>query len=529
MSVLLHHKGSPGFGRRAAILAVAASLLLAACGGGGGGGEGSSAPAEFRIAIGIDPDTLDPAGQTTTTVQNIVDYMVDTLVDIDKDGKLKPGLATDWEVAPDGLSITLTLRQGVTFHDGTPFNAEAVKFSLDRVLDPNVTVPIRGSYTVIQEVEVVDDYTVRLHLSQPSPALMAALSTTMVGIISPASVEEHGNTYTNYQHPVGTGPYVFKEYVPGERVVVEKNPDYWGEEPYYDRVIFQVVPEAATRMSQLLSGQVDMIILPPVSDIPSLQQNPNVEVLLAPSNRTIYIAINNNDEVLSDKRVRQALNYAVDKDAIIQNVLFGAATKLDAPMAPSLFGYCPVGAYEYNPDRARQLLAEAGVENLTLDFIAPTGRYVQDFQAAEAIAGYLEDVGINVTLRTMDWPTYVQNIQQPPDQNDLDLHLLGWAPGYLDAQEQMVQFQLAAHPPNGLATAFYTNPEVEDLLERASREIDVETRADLYCQASRLIMDDAPWIFLWYQSFPIVYSKDVTGVSYLPNEMFDAVYARPAN
>ncbi|HEX6989542.1 MAG TPA: ABC transporter substrate-binding protein, partial [Bacillota bacterium] len=390
-------------------------------------------------------------------------------------------------------------------------------------------VPIRAAYTVIEEVEVVDEHTVRLHLSQPSPALLSAMSATTVGIISPASVEAEGNTYTAYQHPVGTGPYVFSEYTPGERVVVEKYADYWGEEPYYDRVVFQVVPEAATRMSQLLSGQVDMIILPPVSDIPSLQENPDVEVLLAPSNRTIYIALNNTDEVLSDRRVRQALNYAVDKDAIIQNVLFGAATKLDAPMAPSLFGYCPVGAYEYDPDRARQLLAEAGAENVTLDFIAPTGRYVQDFQAAEAIAGYLRDVGVNVNLRTMDWPTYVENITQPVDQNELDLHLLGWAPGYLDAQQQMVQFQAAAHPPAGLATAFYTNPEVEDLLERAAQELNEETRADLYCQASQLVMDDAPWIFLWYQSFPIVYSADVEGVSYLPNEMFDAVYARPAD
>lgn len=525
MSVLQQGR-SPRRGRRAAALAVVAGLLvLTACGGGGGG---AGAGTEFRIAVGIDPDTLDPAGQTTTTVQNMVDYVVETLVGIDQNGDIVPRLAERWEVAPDGLTITLELRQGVTFHDGTPFNAEAVKFSLDRVLDPEVTVPLRASYDVISEVEVVDEHTVRLHLSRPSPALMSAMSTTAVGIISPASVEAEGNSYTAYQHPVGTGPYVFKEYAPGERVVVEKNPDYWGEKPYYDKVVFQVVPEAATRMSQLLSGQVHMMILPPVSDIPSLQENPNVEVLLAPSNRTIYIALNNHDEVLSDKRVRQALNYAVDVDAIIENVLFGAATKLDAPMAPSLFGYCSVGAYDYDPDRARQLLAEAGAEGVTLDFIAPSGRYVQDFQAAEAIAGYLEDVGINVTLRTMDWPTYVENITQPADQNVLDLHLLGWAPGYLDAQQQMVQFQAGAHPPAGLATAFYTNPEVEDLLARAAQEIDIPTRADLYCQASRLIMDDAPWIFLWYQSFPIVYSKDVTGVSYLPNEMFDAIYARPA-
>ncbi|HEX6988935.1 MAG TPA: ABC transporter substrate-binding protein, partial [Bacillota bacterium] len=172
---MLQHGGRPRHSRRAAALAVVSALLvLTACGGGG------SAETEFRIAVGIDPDTLDPAGQTTTTVQNMVDYVVETLVDIDQEGAIQPGLAESWEVAPDGLSITLNLRQGVTFHDGTPFNAEAVKFSLERVLDPEVTVPIRSAYTVIEEVEVVDEHTVRLHLSQPSPALLSAMSATTV-------------------------------------------------------------------------------------------------------------------------------------------------------------------------------------------------------------------------------------------------------------------------------------------------------------------------------------------------------------
>ena len=454
--------------------------------------------------------------------------MVETLVGINHEGKIVPELAEDWEVAPDGLSVTFRLRQGVTFHDGTPFNAEAVKFNFERLLNPEVTVPQRSTYSVIDRVEVVDEYTVRLVLKRPAPALVSALSATTVGMISPASVEAHGNSYTKYQHPVGTGPYVFVERVEGERVVLRKYEGYWGEKPYYDTVQFRIVPEAATRESLLLAGQVDMIILPPISDIPALQSNPDVKVLLAPSNRTIFIAINNNDPVLSDKRVRQALNYAVDKDAIIESVLFGAATKLDAPMAPSLFGYCSIGAYPYDPDKARQLLQEAGATNLELDFIAPTGRYVQDFQAAEAIAGYLEEVGIKTNLRTMDWPSYVQSIQKPPEEHTLQLHLLGWAPSYLDAEQQMVQFQSAAHPPNGLATSFYNSPQVDQLLAQASQEVDEAKRADLYCQASRIVWDEAPWIFLWYQNFPIVYSADVENVSYLPNEKFDAVYARPA-
>ncbi len=487
-------------------------------------------PAEksvFRIAVGIDPDTLDPVATTTTTVGNMIDYVVETLVRIDKEGNLQPMLAESWEVSDDGLTVTFHLRKGVKFHDGTPFNAEAVKFNIDRMLDPDVRVPIRAPYTPIESVEVVDEYTVKLNLKEPSAPLVNAFSWTTAGIISPASIDKYGNSYKSVVHPVGTGPYVFKERVKGEHITVEKFADYWGEKPYYDVVEFRIVPEAATRESLLLAGQVDLIILPPASDIPALQQNPDVEVLLAPSDRTIFIAINNLDPVLKDKRVRQALNYAVDKKAIIEKVLFGAADPMDAPMASSLFGYCKVGEYPYDPDKAKALLKEAGHEKLELNFIAPTGRYVQDFQAAQAISGYLEEVGVHAPVSTMDWPSYVATIVAPPEENKTQLHYLGWAPAYLDAAQQMLQFLSTYAPPNGLETSFYKNEKVDELILKAAKEIDPEKRKQLYCEASKIVWDDAPWIFLWVQRFPIVYSAKVTGVSYLPNEKFDALYARP--
>jgi peptide/nickel transport system substrate-binding protein len=168
------------------------------------------------------------------------------------------------------------------------------------------------------------------------------------------------------------------------------------------------------------------------------------------------------------------------------------------------------------------------IPNIQLNFIAPTGRYVQDFQAAQAIAGYLAEVGIQASPDTMDWPSYVGAILTPPDESELDLHLLGWAPSYLDAAQQMVQFQSSAHPPGGLATSFYSNPEVDSLIEQAGQETDPETRQDLYCQAENIIWEEAPWIFLWVQQFPIVYSADVDGVTYHPTEKFAAIYARPA-
>jgi peptide/nickel transport system substrate-binding protein len=489
----------------------------------------AGAQSTFRIAIGVDADSLDPAQGTTTTVDNIVDYMAETLVGIDQDGALVPQLATAWETAEDGLAITLTLREGVTFHDGEAFNADAVKWVFDRLLDPEVRVARRGPLLAIASVDVVDEHTVRLNLNETAPYLMGALSQTTNAIISPASINLEGNSYGNITHLVGTGPYRFGSRSLGERITVDRFDDYWGELPYYERVTFQIAPEATTRESMLLAGQVDMILLPPASDIPMLEANPRVEVIMGPSNRTVFIVINTADPLLSDARVRQAMNYAVDKEAIVQGILFGAAQVMDAPMAESLFGYSSLGAYPYDPEKARALLAEAGVEpgQLKLDFMSPTGRYVQDFPASQAIANFLRDVGIEAQVRTMDWPTYVATMTQPVETNTTQLHLLGWAPAYLDAAQQMEQFHSSQNPPAGLATSFYNNPEVDRLIDEAGREFNEERRAELYHDVSQMIWDDAPWIFLWVQLFPMVHSSDVTNIWGLPNEKFYAIYAHP--
>jgi len=512
--------------------AAALGILLSACSvsdpeapasdSGEGGGT-------FNIAVGIDPDTFDPAGQTTTTVQNMVDYVVETLVTVDEDGTVSGKLADTFEVSEDGLTVTLGLKEGVQFQDGTPFNAEAVKFNLERIKDPNLTVPLGAPFEVIESVTPVDESTVEIKLTQPSPGFLSALSVTTAAMISPASVTAEGNTNDNYQHPVGTGPYTFDSYTAGESVTVQKFPDYWGEEPYYDTVNFRVVPEAATRESLLLADQVDMIILPPVSDLEALQNNTDVEVILGESDRSIFIALDNQDPVWSNPVARQALNYAVDKQTIVDNVLFGAAQVMDAPMASSLFGYCKTGSYDYDPKKAQQLLTEAGAAGASIDLLTPSGRYVQDQQAAEAIAGYLREVGLTVNVSTSDFPSFLSRVNAPHSENTVDAHLLGWAPPYLDADFQMQMFRQANHPPAGLGTAFYTNPQVEELLAQADVETDRDTREKLYCDASQIIWDEAPWIFLWTQSFPVVHSADVTGIDTTPTEKFDAIYARPAD
>lgn len=524
--------------RLTAVVALLA-LVLGACGGddgeeAGGGDDpetdvtedpAEAEPATFRIAVGVDLDTLDPAGTTTTTVANMVDYTVEKLVEIDEEGAVYPMLATDWDISDDGLTYTLQLRDDVEFHDGTPFNAEAVVFTFERLLDPDVTVPIRAPFEAIESVTATGEHEVTLQLSQPFPPLVSALSFSAAAIISPASVDAEDNSYLDYRQPVGTGPYTYGSYSQGERFVVERFDGYWGEMPYYSTVEFQIVPEAATRVSLLRAGQIDMTILPPVSEIPALESDEGIEVLMAPGNRAVFIAINNNE--VTDPRVRQALNHAVDKEALISNVLFGAADPLDAPMDESLFGYCSVGTYDYDPDRARALLDEAGVDELELRFISPTGRYIQDFEVSQAISGFLSEIGVTASVETMDWPSYVGRITATPDEQQQDLHLLGWAPSYMDAFQAMVMFESGSHPPAGLATAFYSNDDVDSLLAEAASEVDEQTRQEMYCDASRLVWEDAPWIFLYSQRFPIAYRAGLENISYRPNESFNALYARP--
>jgi peptide/nickel transport system substrate-binding protein len=510
-------------------LAVLVTVVLAACGG-------ASAPTEkkadlFRIAIGVDPDTLDPIGQTTTTVQNIVDMVVETLVTIDEKGVVKPLLAESWQTSGDGLQLTLVLRKDVKFSDGAALDAQAVKLNLDRMLDPALRVPLRGILgDAIKSVEVVDPKTVRLALKQATAPLVAALSQTTAGILSPATIRTAPNTYKDVQKIVGTGPYTLKEFVKADHLTLTRNDTYWGRKAIYQTQEIKIVPEAASRESLVLAGQADMIILPPVADLAALQANSKVKVKLADSDRTIFIAINNlRPGPLQKPEVRQALNYAVDKKSIIKNVLFNAADPLDAPMAKSLFGYCPIGSYAYDPAKARSMLAAAGASDLQVKLISPQGRYIQDLEAAQAIAGNLRDAGVKVDGPTKsDWPGYVATITKAPGENTTQLHVLGWAPGYLDAQQQMEQFLSLRWPPKALATSFYKNPTVDTLIQKANAGTDANTRKQQYCDAAKQVWSDAPWIFLWTQRFPIVYSSKVKGVGSFPTEKFYTVYAEPA-
>ncbi len=512
--------------RRILVIAALALVLITAA---PAAAQTPTAPTTFKIAQSIDLNSLDPAGQTTVTVANMLQYVVETLYGLDQDGKIIPVLAKEMpDISTDGLTFTIKLRDGIKFHDGTPFNAAAVKANLERVLDKDTVSPGRAPYTVISQIDAVDASTVKFTLSKRSMTLTAALTWLVSGMVSPASIQKGSPAYKTVTQPVGTGPYAFKEFIKGTSFTVTKFADYWGKKPYYDTVVFSVIPEAATRESLLLAGQVDMMILPPASDIAALQKNSAVKVIMAPSNRAIFIAINNQKKPFDDVRVRQALNYAVNKEDIVKNVLIGAADILDSPMPSMVPSYCKAGAYAYDPAKAKQLLKDAGVAPGTqIKMNYPTGRFLMDAQAAQAIGAYFKEAGLEPVLNTMDWPSYIAMMTKPQAERTEDVHMFGWSSFYPDASGTMEPFQSSLWPPAGFATSFYKNAKTDELLTNGISIVDQKQRDDTYCQAQKQIWDDAAMVFLWNQRFPIVHSAKVQNIGYRPNETWYSLDAEP--
>ncbi len=494
-------------------------------------GQAQAVPRTLKFAVGIDVDTLDPAAQTTTTVQNMIDYVFETLVGLDyKQNKILPLLATSWQEASDGLSITFKLRGDAKFQDGTPVNAEAVKFTFDRLLDPKVTVPQRFIVDGIKEVQTVDPLTVRLALSKPVPLLLRNLTATVAAIISPTAFRKIGAAnFTRDITDAGSGPYLFKEWARGTHLLLVRNPNYWGKKPIFEEVQFRVVPDAGVRETMILAGDVHVALLPPAPDVARIRSNPNLTLVEAPTDRTIFIVLNNQQGPFKDVRVRQAVNYAINKRAILASVLFDLGTVVDSPCPSSLFGYVPMqaGGWPFDTAKAKKLLAEAGFPNgFEATFITPTGRYIQDFQFAQAIASQLRNVGIRADVSTMEWPSYVAQITRPLASTKIEMAVLGWATPVLDCDGTLYgQFHSSQQPPGGLAPAFYKNAQVDQLLTDARTIANQDKRAALYKQAQTLIWNDAPWIFLWTQKWYVVTVKNLQGLAISPIEKWDAVYA----
>lgn len=509
--------------KKSRVLAIAllvVSLMLAAL-------QPVSAQADtLTIASGTDIENTNIHLVTSSPSFSVLEHIYEPLFSMNEEGVLEPLLAESIEATADNVYL-VKLKEGISFTDGTPFNAEAVKANLDWVLNAENGAAFRFLLVVGGEpaaVEVVDEYTVQITTSVPFAPLPAHLSHGALAMISPAAIEQ--GTEFLASNAVGTGPYTLTSWARDEQVVLTRNADYWGEAPALETLIFKVVKEDGARMVEIESGIVDVAVRVPPADIPRLEADPNIDVVVTPGLRTIYVFFNVTQAPFDDVRVRQAVNYAVDVQAIVDNLFEGAALTSTAPFAPPIFGYSEQTPYARDVERARELLAEAGVEPGTVvTLYHPTGRYVQDALVADAIRAQLAEVGLEVELQTLEWPQYVPYVRRPAPENDVQFAMLGWGTPTMDADYALFALFHSSEVPPGFNGSFYQNPEVDALLEAGRSTLDPEARQAAYAEAISIIWEDAPWLFLYSEIQVTAIRNNVEGFVVHPDESLIATGA----
>jgi len=470
-----------------------------------------SPPAVLTISMGTQPSTLDPQKATGMPNLGIIRLITETLVDADyQTGELIPLLVERWESTPDATTWTLYLRQGVKFHDGTAFNATAVKFTLERLLDPKTGGAAASAYSMIKSIDVKDTYTAVIK-TDPYAPFMRLLWYAPSSIVSPSQVKRLGDTFS--QQLAGTGPYKLVEYVRGDHIKLTANDQYWGGKPKIDTVIVKPIPESGARLMALESGTVDFVYAVPPPDIPRLEKNPDIQLIYGIPTRAMHVTLNTKWGPLKDVKVRQALNYAVDKNAINERIFKGRAQVMDAPINDRSFGYAKVGPYAYDPVKAKQLLKDAGYPDgfeVTLRY--GMGRWLMGDEVVEAVASYLSQVGIKVKVEPLEWAAIQAKNALTVDKSDMQLQFTGLGGVTLDADRSLNELTKAAWPPSGLEPTFYENPQYDQLYFKARTTIDPEARKALYKDAMQIAWNDAPRIFLYFE--PQVYAarKTVHGV-----------------
>ena len=471
---------------------------------------------ELIFLTGTDYSTFDPHYSVGNDVEMITKNMFNYLVkrDFNNNMEIVPDLAESWEVSDDGLTWTFHLREGVKFHDGTPFTAEAVKVTFERLLDPDNGCPNRSVLAAISEINIINDYTIDLVSEAPSGNFLAQLTHPVSVILCPTTLEQYGKDFAT--HPVGTGPFKFVEWQAGTHAILERNEDYFEGAPTIARIIWRIVPDPTTRALLIEAGDADIARNLDSSDIERLQNNPNVEVDISPTILAMQVQLNiSKDGPLQDIRVRQALNYATDNQSIIDNVLGGIAEPADSPMSSMVWGYTPIGNYPYDPDKAKELLKEAGYEDgINLEMWHSVGRYQMTTQCVEVLQAQWAKVGINVSLTSFEHPAMIA-IATNGEDGPFDLIYTGWSPSNVDGGRALDTLMTSERTYN---YGRYSDAKFDDLCMQAKVETDLVARAELFKEAQQIAMDGAPWVFLWIAGQATAYGSNISGLQIQPTE-----------
>jgi peptide/nickel transport system substrate-binding protein len=443
---------------------------------------------ELRVAIPWTPENLDPTMNLASIRAAVGVSLFDSLVGRDRDNRIVPELAESWRLVNE-TTWQLRLRRGVVFHNGEPFNAEAVRSTLARVLDPEQKSPNRANVAEIAKVEVVDEQTVNLVTARPYAPLLNRLID--FPILPPKYTAEKGNAGASLR-PVGTGPFRFVSLVKDEHLIVEAFDRHWRGAPSISRITFKPIPEPFTRSAALRNGEVDLITTVPPTLAREIERVAGLKVHRVPSTWQIYLGLNAFRKPLADVRVRQALNYASDVDTIIRTVLDGAGRRQEGPFTSNMLGYdASVKGYRHDPAKARALLAEAGYpDGLEITLESSAGRYQGDKEIAEALGGQWQKAGFKPKVQTAEWGAYFKRYLGKQFQ---DAYLLGLGGPMQDGDEL---YNLVSSKGRGL---YYKNEKVDALFDLGRSTMDAGARRKVYADLARAMVEDATWVFLMQQ------------------------------
>jgi len=473
--------------------ALAVSLVLGLLAAAPAGAQDRVRSKEVILGLGAEPRTMLAVTIVDWTTNTQLEHVYDRLLDRDpKTLRPRPMLATGWKIVND-TTWEFTLRRGVKFHNGEPFDAQSVKATMDYLKNPASKSHYAAYWRLVKEVQIVDPYTVRFVTEKPWPSLIDRASLTDFLVLPAKALRELGPEKLN-QHPIGTGPFRFVEWKRDERLVLERNPDYWQGPADVARVTFRFIPEFSARMAALLSGEIDVMKDVPPHVLEAVERSGRAKIRAAVSSRINYLAlVNLKPGPMQDLRVRRALNHAVNVDELIAQVLKGRATKICGPLSPANVDYAPVECYTYDPQRAAALLREAGHDpaklQLTLD--TPSGRYPLDKDVSLAIAAQLQRLGIKVNVVVNEWGTHLDKIK---NRNTGDMFFLGWGPAVFGQGVVEPLFQA-----NQTYSSYGNNKVINEKIARAITIVDPKGRAAAYAELQGLAHEEAAWVPLWQQ------------------------------
>ena len=490
--------------------------------------DGKAPKNECVLAFEGEFQEMHPMDWSDGNSGNVVYYIYDSLYDLDENYELQPRAADSYDVSDDACTYTFHLHEGITFTDGEPLNAAAVVANYEAAIDKDnnwrrrrmfiETIDENTEEVRIDSCTAVDDYTVEFHLPTPYAPFMN--SVTQFYLISPAALADSSWDYS--KKSAGSGPYVLEEYAQGDHVSILRNEDYWGEAPSIDRIDFRVVPEAGSRIAALQTGEATAIYPMPTDQVATVRAAGDINMVSLESTTMRYVTLNTNYEPLSDVKVRQALNHALNQDEYVKVMYSGAATPATSVLPEMVPGYKAQTPYEYDLEKAKSLLEEAGyADGFEVSVICDNS--TQETKGATFVMQQLEQIGVHVNVLPNEAATNAEIAAEPEDTTELQMWYVNWSQSDPDGFLRSL-LSSAMVPPTGYNTAFWKNEEFDAELEAGNAAPTVEEQNEHYGKCQDIAWAECPWLYLASDNTLLSYKAYLNGIKYVPQGI-DVIHA----